>query len=277
MKDKREIEKSIIKKFRKKIWSKFIKAIKEYKLINEFDKIAVCISGGKDSLLLAKCMEELHRYGQIKFDVEYILMDPGYSEENLILTKNNFEHLGLSVKIFKTNIFEIINKHMNNNPCYMCARMRRGHLYNYAKSIGCNKIALGHHFNDIIETIMLNILYTGQYKTMMPKIKSDNFSEMELIRPFYYVKENDIKAWVKYNDINPINCACSITREEIDSKRKEVKKLIEGLKKSNENVDISILRTSENIYLDSVISYYKNDKFTHFIDEYDSQNDNTML
>ncbi len=277
MKVRHEIEKSIIKKFRKQIWSKFIKAIKEYKLINESDNIAVCISGGKDSLLLAMCLKELQKHGQVKFKIEYILMDPGYTNEILDLITSNFDYLEIPLKIFKTNIFEIINKHMENNPCYMCAKMRRGHLYNYAKSIGCNKIALAHHFNDVIETIMLNILYAGQYKTMMPKVKSSNFNDMELIRPFYYVQEDDIKTWIKNNGITPISCGCTVTKGEKSSKRAEIKKMINELKKTNKNVDISIFKSSENIYLDTVISYYSNNNFTHFLDEYDTHNDDTML
>ncbi len=277
MRDKRDIEKSIIKKYRKSIWSKFIKAIKDFELINENDHIAVCLSGGKDSLLLAKCIEELQRHGQIKFNAKYIFMDPGYTKENIKLIKTNCKKLGIPLEIFKSDIFKIINKHMLNNPCYMCAKMRRGYLYNYAKELGCNKIALGHHFNDVIETIMLNILYTGQYRTMMPKIKSKNFKDMELIRPFYYIKEDDIREWARYNEIEVLDCACTVTREEVDSKRKEIKNLIKQLKLTNNDVDISIFRSSENVHIDSVISYYKNNKLTHFLDEYNSKDDENMI
>jgi tRNA 2-thiocytidine biosynthesis protein TtcA len=271
MDELRSIERSIIKKFRKPIWSRFVRAIKDFKLINEHDHLAVCISGGKDSMLLAKCIQELHRHGQIKFAVKYILMNPGYSKEHLKLIKDNCKKLNIPIKIFKSNIFKIINKKGLKDQCYMCARMRRGFLYYYAKQLGCNKIVLGHHFNDVIETILLNVLYAGQYKTMMPKVKSLNFSSMELIRPFYYVKEDDIIAWVKYNNLSFIKCACNVTRHRIDSKRIEIKNLIRQLKAINPDVDISILRSAENVYLDSIIGYYYHDKFTHFLDEYDKK------
>jgi tRNA(Ile)-lysidine synthase TilS/MesJ len=271
MKTKREIEKSIIKKFRKEIWSKFVKAINEFQLVNENDVIAICISGGKDSMLLAKCFDELKRHGLINFDVKYILMDPGYSKEHLDLIKNNCELLGINLNIFESKIFEILEKHVTESPCYMCARMRRGYLYNYAKELGCNKIALGHHFNDVIETIMLNLLYAGQYKTMMPKLKSTNFEGMELIRPLYYVKEDNIKMWAKYNELTFLNCACSVTKGNVDSKRKEIKELIAKLKETNENVDISIMRSAENVDMGSIIGYYKNDKYINFLDNYDNK------
>jgi len=267
--DYKEIERSIIKKFRKKIWCRFARSIDEYNLINDGDKIAVCISGGKDSMLLAKLLQELKRHGRINFDLEFIVMNPGYQEDNLNLIKENLEKLNIPALIFDSNIFNVVDDYGGNSPCYLCARMRRGALYSKAKELGCNKIALGHHFNDIIETIMLNILYAGEYKTMMPKLKSENFEGLELIRPMYYVKEEDIVDWAKYNNLKFINCACKVTsRTDNEGKRKEVKNLIEELKKVNENVDINILRSSENVNLDSVIAY-KIDKKTHnFKDKY---------
>ena len=267
--DYKEIEKSIVKKFRKTIWVRFIRAINEYELIKENDHVMVCISGGKDSMLLAKCIEELSRHSKINFKAEYVVMNPGYIEENLDLLKENLEKLNIKATIFNSDIFEVVNKISKEEPCYLCARMRRGVLYNKAKELGCNKIVLGHHFDDVIETIMLNILYAGEYKTMMPKLKSTNFQGLELIRPFYYVHEEDIKAWVKYNDLHFLNCACSVTSGEVSSKRKEIKELIKSLKLINPNVDINILRSSENVNVDSVIGIKKSGEKTMFIDNYD--------
>lgn len=269
----RDIEKSIIKKYRKTLWSRFIRAIDEYELITDNDKIAVCISGGKDSFLLAKLMQELHRHGTIKFDLVFIVMDPGYQKEAMALINKNLLDLQIDAKIFKSDIFEVANKYGMESPCYLCARMRRGFLYSKAKELGCNKIALGHHFNDIIETIMLNILYAGEYKTMMPKLKSENFEGLELIRPMYYIKEEDIISWAKFNNLNFINCACSVTKRN-DGKRLEIKNLIKNLKNINENVDINILRSSENVNLDAIIGYKKNNKKTIFLKEYKKGEDN---
>ncbi|MFA5603012.1 MAG: ATP-binding protein [Bacilli bacterium] len=266
---KTDIEKSIIKKYRKEIWSKFIKAIKDYKLIKENDKIAVCMSGGKDSALLALCLEELKRHGLFNFELKYIVMDPGYKKEHLKLIKDNFKTLNLDINMFKTDIFKVANKLNKESPCYLCARMRRGHLYNKAKELGCNKIALGHHFNDVIETIMLNILYNGSYKTMMPKIKSTNFKGLELIRPMYYIKEENIIKWQNYNNLEFLDCACTITAKKKDSKRLEVKELIKRLKKTNKDVDMAIFKSSSNIYMDTVIGWKKGDKDYNFLDEYE--------
>ena len=264
--DYKDIERSIIKKYRSTIYRKFINAVKDYDLIKENDKICICISGGKDSFLLAKCMQELQKHSKYKFDLEYIVMNPGYKEENINLINKNLKLLNIEAKIYKSNIFEeIIN---TVSPCYLCARKRRGNLYNKAKELGCNKIALGHHFDDVIETIMLNILYAGEYKTMMPKLKSTNFEGLELIRPFYYVHESDIKDWVKYLDLKFLNCACSVTDGSVESKRKEVKELIKTLKKDNPNVDIHILRSSFNVNLDSVIGYKDNGEEYSFLDDY---------
>ncbi len=268
METHREIEKSIIKKFRKTIWSRYIKAIKDYQLIQENDKIAVCISGGKDSMLLAKCMQELQKHGQYKFSLEFITMDPGYNNKNMELILKNAKLLDIPIKVFKTNIFAVIDKHGGKVPCYLCARMRRGYLYDEAKKLGCNKIALAHHFNDVIETIMLNMLYNGKYATMMPKLISDNFEHMELIRPFYYIKEKDIESWLKYNKLKFIHCGCKMATKNTPSKRAEIKCLINKLCETNKNADINIFRSSENINLDMVIKYNKKNKSTHFLDEY---------
>jgi tRNA 2-thiocytidine biosynthesis protein TtcA len=266
----REIEKSIIKKYRKDIWSKFIKAIKDYELIKEGDKIAVCISGGKDSMLLAKCMQELHRHGQIKFDVKYITMDPGYHPDNLKLINDNMELMNVPIEIFKSDIFEVVSKHAPNEPCYMCARMRRGHLYAKAKELGCNKIALAHHFDDVIETILMNIFYNGAFKTMMPKLKSDNFEGLELIRPFYLVRESAIESWVKYNDLKFMDCGCMITVCSTATKRSEIKDLIKILEKDNKYLAQNIFTASSNINLDVVLGYKKGNMTTNFLDDYDN-------
>lgn len=266
-----DIEKSIIKKFRKEIWHPFVEAINNYKLINAGDKIAVCISGGKDSFLLAKCMQEIKKHGKIDFELEFIVMNPGYKKENIDKIKNNADKLGINIKIFDTDIFEISNKLNKEHPCYMCARMRRGYLYNYAKELGCNKIALGHHFDDVIETVLLSMFYSGEFKSMMPKLHSDNFEGMELIRPLYYVKENDIIAWSKYNKLEFINCACSFTsKAELDGKRKEIKELINELRKKSPYIDHNIFKCTENINLDTIIGYHKGKKQVNFLDNYDN-------
>ena len=262
-----EIERSIIKKFRKDIWSKFIKAISDYELIKENDNIMVCISGGKDSFLLAKCIQELIKHGKFPFTAHYVVMDPGYNKVNRQLIEKNAKLLNVPIEIFETNIFDVTAK-VEGNPCYLCARMRRGYLYSKAKELGCNKIALGHHFDDVIETILLNVLYAGEYKTMMPKLKSTNFEGLELIRPFYYVHESDIKSWVNYMGLHFLNCACSVTDGSVSSKRKEVKELISNLKKNNKNVDINILRSSYNVNLDAIVGFKENGKTGSFLDKY---------
>lgn len=258
-----DIEKSIIKKFRRKIWSKFVKVIKEYNLISEGDKIAVCISGGKDSFLLAKCLEELKRHGQFKFDLEYICMNPGYKKENMEKILENSKLMNIDLKIFESNIFDVVEKNALDSPCYLCARMRRGFLYSKAKELGCNKIALGHHFNDVIETSLLNIIYTGRFGGMPPKVRSENFSGMELIRPLYMIKEEDIVSWSRYNELSFIDCACCISKKKNDSKRKYVKELINELIKDNVNADINIFRSLENVNINTLNGYIKdNEKFT---------------
>lgn len=263
-----DIEKSIIKKFRRKIWSKFVKVIKEYNLIEENDKIAVCISGGKDSFLLAMCLKELKNHGQFKFDLEYICMNPGYKKENMDKILGNAKLMDIDLKIFDSNIFEVVDNNSLDSSCYLCARMRRGFLYNKAKELGCNKIALGHHFNDVIETVLLNMFYTGNYGGMPPKLRSDNYIGMELIRPLYLVKEEDIISWSNFNHLEFIDCACSISKKKNDSKRKYIKELIKELIKDNKNVDINIFRSLENINLNTVNGYKKDSVKYMFNDLY---------
>lgn len=268
-----EIEKSIIKTYRKEIWSKFIKSIKDFELVKDGDSIAVCISGGKDSFLLAKCMQELRKHGKIKFELKFILMNPGYNKENLDLIINNSKKLNIDLHIFNTDIFEV-SESLCEKPCYLCARMRRGHLYNEAKNIGCNKIALGHHFDDVVETILLSMFYASEYKTMLPKLHSDNFEGMELIRPLYYVKEEDIIKWSKYNNLQFINCACKMTEKsnmENISKRKEIKNIIKDLKKNNPNIDMNVFKSAFNVNLNTILGYYKSDNKYFFLDDYDNK------
>ncbi len=268
---KEEIERSIITKYRKTIWRPFTKAVRDYELIEEGDKIAVCISGGKDSMILAKCLEELKRHGKVKFDLEYIVMDPGYNEVNRKKIEENAKKLGLDVNIFNSDIFNVVNVYAASSPCYLCARMRRGFLYARAQELGCNKIALGHHFDDVIETIMLSILYGGEYKGMMPKLKSTNFEGMELIRPLYLVREDDIINWARSNQLNFIDCACKFTSKEFkkDSKRLEIKKLIKELEKVNKNVAYNIFKSSENVNIDTVLATKSNNEKHFFLEEYD--------
>lgn len=267
----KEIEHSITKKFKKTIWKRFINAIDKYKLINAGDKIAVCISGGKDSMLLAKCMQLLKAHWNIDFEVEFICMDPGYRTENRKLIESNAKEMNISIKFFESPIFQIV-ENIDQTPCYLCARMRRGYLYNYAQSLGCNKIALGHHFNDAIETILLSMFYGAEYKTMMPKLKSTNHKGMELIRPLYLVREDDIKHWSKYNDLRFLQCACKLTEKletgEMNSKRKEIKDLICELKKTNPAIDINIFNSIHKVNLETVIGYVKNGEKKMFFDEY---------
>ncbi|MDD6878638.1 MAG: ATP-binding protein [bacterium] len=273
--DNKDIERSIIKKYRKLIWRRFVRGVEEYKLISDGDKIAVCISGGKDSFLLAKCMQELKKHGKINFDIEFIVMNPGYKEKNLNKIMDNSKILNIPIKIFNSDIFEVVNKISKDKPCYMCARMRRGYLYNKAKELGCNKIALGHHYDDVIETILLSMIYGAEIKTMMPKLHSTNFPGMELIRPLYLVKEEDIISWSKYNKLEFINCACSFTEKtkttEDISKRLEMKKLISHFRNINKNIDQNIFKSVENINLDAVIGYKDDNGKYNFLDNYDKK------
>lgn len=266
------IERSIIKTYRKEIWSRFIKAIKDYKLVEEGDKVAVGISGGKDSLLLAKLFQELHKHSEIKFDVVYLSMDPGFAPINLALLESNCKFLNIPLVIKKSNIFAVAGKIASDNPCYMCARMRRGFLYNAAQELGCNKLALGHHFDDVIETTMLNVLYGGQFKTMVPKIAADNFEDIELIRPLFYIKEADIVRFTKNNGIQSMNCGCTVVASKTSSKRREIKNLITDLRKIHPDVDQSIFKAAENVNLNAVLGYQYEDKKHEFNDIYEERN-----
>lgn len=270
----KEIERSIIKKYRKEIWAKFVKAVKDYKLINENDKVMVCISGGKDSFLLAKCVEELQKHGGIPFEAYYVCMNSGYNEANKKKILENAKILNINLEMFDSDIFEVANSLNEKSPCYMCARMRRGHLYNKAKELGCNKIALGHHFDDVIETTLLSMFYGSEVKTMLPKLHSENFENIELIRPLYLVKENSILAWAKYNNLEFINCACKFTErvslsDEPVSKRKEMKELIKYLRELNPDIDYNIFKSLDNINLNCVLGTKKNGVYKSFMDEYD--------
>lgn len=270
-----EIERSIIKKYRKEIWSKFVKAVSEYELIKKNDNIMVCISGGKDSFLLAKCIQELQRHGKFKFDAKYVVMNPGYTEKNKNHIIKNAEIMNIPIEIFESDIFDIVDK-VDKSPCYLCARMRRGCLYNKAKELGCNKIALGHHFNDVIETTLLSILYGAETKTMVPKLHSDNFEGLELIRPLYLVKEEDVISWKKFNSLEFLNCACKFTEknykeENKTSKRLEIKNLIKQLKTINPDVDYNIFKSMDNINLNCVLGYSKNGKRIEFVDDYENR------
>lgn len=269
----KEIERSIITKYRKEIWSRFVKAVIEYKLINEGDNIMVCISGGKDSFLLAKCIQELIRHGKYKFDAHYVVMDPGYNKVNRDKIEENARILNIPIEIFESDIFEVADKLDSEKPCYMCARMRRGFLYSKAKELGCNKIALGHHFDDVIETTLLSMFYGSEVKTMMPKLHSDNFEGLELIRPLYMVKEEDIIAFSKYNNLNFINCACKFTEsashDDGISKRKEIKTLINNLKKVNKTVDDNIFKSLDNVNMNCILGYKRDKNYTSFLDNYD--------
>ena len=239
-----EIEKSIIKKYRKEIYQRFVRAIKDFSLIEEGDHICVCISGGKDSFLLAKCLQELKKHSKYQFNLTYLVMNPGYEEKNLNKIKENAQYLDLPIIIKDSNIFEVIKE--NENPCYLCARMRRGCLYSMAKELGCNKIALGHHFNDVIETILLNQLYNGQFSGMMPILDSDNFEGMKLIRPLFYIHEKDILSWVKNSELSFLDCACIVTKKN-SGKRKVVKELINDLVKLYPNSDINLFNSMFNV------------------------------
>ena len=270
-----DIELSLVKKFRLGIWSKFLKGVKDYQLIQEGDKIAVCISGGKDSMMMAMCMKRLQRYSKVPFDVEYIVMDPGYNAENRQKIIDNAAKLEIPIKIFDTKIFDsVVN--VRQNPCYLCARMRRGYLYKNAKDLGCNKIALGHHFDDVIETILMGMLYGSQVQTMMPKIHSENFEGMQLIRPLYMVREDDIIKWCRYNGLEFIQCACRFTEERevyddgsSNSKRQEVKELLRMLRERSPAIDMNIFRSVENVNLQTIISYHIGDEYHHFLDNFD--------
>ena len=278
------IERSIIKEYRKTIWRPFVKGLQEYEMIQDGDRVAVCISGGKDSMLLAKCLQQLKRQSDTKFELEFIVMDPGYQPENRKLIEENAALMNIPVRIFDSDIFDIVVD-VDQSPCYLCARMRRGYLYSHAKELGCNKIALGHHFDDVIETILMGILYGGQINTMMPKLHSTNFSGMELIRPLYFVKEEDILAWRDSNPLHFLQCACRFTEqiakeraaagEAVNggdivhtSKRQEMKELIARLRKNSPFIDANIMKSVENINLDACLGYVQKGVRHHFLETY---------
>lgn len=270
----KEIERDIIKIYRKSIWSKFVKAICDYDMIKEGDKIAVCMSGGKDSALMAKCFQELKRHRKMNFELEFIVMDPGYAPKNREKIINNAKLLNIPITMFDTKIFESVDR-IEENPCYICARMRRGYLYEKAKELGCNKIALGHHFNDVIETIVMGMLYGAQLQTMMPKVNSTSHPGMELIRPMYLIKEEDIIKWRDKNELDFLACACKMTDQnkydENSSKRREVKDLIKRLKDVYDNIDINIFNSVQNVNLSTIISYQNPEMKYHFLDDYDER------
>lgn len=272
-----QIEKSIRKKFHKDIWCKFTKAIREYELVKEGDRIAVCISGGKDSMLMAKLFQELKRHNKFSFEIKFLLMDPGYNPANRALIEDNARRMNIPLQIFASDIFEAVF-HVEKSPCYLCARMRRGYLYSKAKELGCNKIALGHHYDDVIETILMGMLYGAQIQTMMPKLHSSNFEGMELIRPMYLVREEDIQKWKEYNRLQFLQCACKFTEDlaahqgngQSDSKRLEIKELIRELKQKNPFIEGNIFKSVENVNLSTVIAYKQDGVKHHFLDDYDS-------
>lgn len=264
-----EIERSIIKTYRNELWSKFIKAVKEFRLVEAGDKIAVGISGGKDSLLMAKLFQELQKHGKVAFELEFIAMDPGYYITNKELLLNNCNHLNIPINLFESGIFKIVDEIANDYPCYLCAKMRRGALYAKAQELNCNKLALGHHFNDVIETTMMNILYAGSFQTMMPRLRSQNFEGLELIRPLYYVAEEDIKRFTVGAGLSPMNCGCVVAAKKTSSKRREIKELIKQLKETSPDVDKCILKAAHNVNLDCIIGWKKNGQIHSYIEGYE--------
>ena len=269
-----EFEKVISTKYRLYLWSRFVKGIKEYKLLSPGDHICVCISGGKDSMCLAKLFSFLHKHSDFDFDITYLVMDPGYNKKNLDLIKKNLKTLRIPAKIVKTDIFEIANM-QSKGSCFLCAKMRRGALYNIAKGMGCNKIALGHHYDDVITTILMNMLSSGSFQTMLPKLHSSNYPGMELIRPMYYIREKDIISWAKYHNLEFLQCACKFTEEEADTqnagRRKFVKQLIYDLKKEIPQVEKNIFKAPDNVTLDMILGYKDNGEYHSFLDNYDEE------
>ncbi|MEB3029609.1 ATP-binding protein [Parvimonas micra] len=268
----KDIERSLVKRYRKHIWSKFVKAIKEYNLIEDGDKIAVAISGGKDSLIMAKLFQELKKNGKDNFELEFIAMDPGYHPSIKELLLENAKYLEIPLTYYPADIFAVADKIAGDYPCYMCARMRRGSLYAKAKELGCNKLALGHHFNDVIETTMLNLLCAGSFKTMPPKLKAKNFEDMEIIRPLYLIEEEYIIRWMKSTGLMPLNCACMVAAKKIGNKRYQIKDLIENLKKDFKNVDSSIFRAAENVNINLLLGYEINGHKVDFNEKYENDN-----
>jgi len=274
-----QIERSIIKKYRKQLWCRFTKAVRDYQLIQEGDRIAVCISGGKDSMLMAKLMQEIQRHGKVRFEIVYLCMNPGYNEINYQTIMDNAAKLGIPVTVFTSEIFKIVATEDMDSPCYLCARMRRGYLYSKAKELGCNKIALGHHYDDVIETIVMGMMYGSQIQTMMPKLHSTNFEGMELIRPMYLIRERDIIHWADYNGLSFIRCACILTdriammtgQEDLGSKRAEIKRLLYEMEQKDPVIVKNIFRSVENVNLSTVIAYKKDGIKHHFLDDYDKE------
>ena len=268
-----EIERCIVKRYKKHIWSKFLKAINDYKLISDGDRIAVAISGGKDSLLMAKMFQELKKYSNIDFELVFLAMDPGYRDDIRVKLEELCKYLNIPVEIFESGIFRITDEIARDNPCYMCARMRRGALYNKAEELGCNKLALGHHYDDVIETTMMNILCSGNFKTMLPKIKSSKSGKMQIIRPLYYIREEYIKRFVRYTGIEPLDCACTVTSKKSGNKRYEIKELISSLTDNFDNVEKSIFKAAQNVNIDSVLGWEKDGVKHSFMDEFEDIND----
>lgn len=263
-----EMERALIKTYRKDLWVRFIKAVNQYELIDEGDKIAVAISGGKDSLTLAKLFQELKRHGKKHFELEFIAMDPGYKSENRIRLEENCKAMGIPVKVHDSDVFQVANKVGGDKPCYMCARMRRGNLYAKAQELGCNKLALGHHLDDVVETIMLNIIFSGNYKTMMPKLHADNFEGMELIRPMYFIEEEAIVRYMQRIGISALDCACEVAEKKEGNMRFFVKDLIEDLKKVNPNIKLSIFRSAENVSIDAITGWIEKGEKHSFLEKY---------
>ena len=267
----KDIERSIVKRYRKNLWSKFIKAIRAYDLVEEGDKIAVAISGGKDSLLMAKMFQELKRHSPVNFEVEFIAMDPGYHKDIRQLLVDNCEYLDIPIHLFDSRIFEIADEIAKDYPCYMCARMRRGALYSKAEELGCNKLALGHHYDDVIETTMLNLLCAGNFKTMLPKLNSTNFDGIQIIRPLYYIREESIIKFIQNSGIWPLNCACMVAAKKTGNKRYEIKDLIKSLGDNFQEVEKSIFRAAQNVYLDSVLGWEQDGKKHSFLERFESE------
>jgi len=265
------VERSLIKTYKGPIYSKFLEAIDLYHLIEPGDKIAVALSGGKDSIVMAKLFQELKRHGSIDFEIVFLTMDPGFFEEDLQNHVQLCERLGIDVIVEKSNIFDVTDRIAKEDPCFLCARMRRGFLYKTAQQYGCNKLALGHHFDDVIETTLLNIFYAGCFKTMLPKAKSENYEGLELIRPLYLVKEKDIIRFMNYHHLKTMSCGCKIARHELDSKRKEIKAMVDSLRKVYKNIDINIFRSAENVNLKSILGYYDDDHRYSFLDQYNKE------
>lgn len=267
-KDLATVERSLTKTYKKDLWSKFTKAIKDFELIAEGDRVAVAISGGKDSLVMAKLFQELKKHKKVNFEVEFITMDPGYHPNVKKLHDANCEFLNIPVKTFDSRIFEVVGEIAGEMPCYMCAKMRRGFLYARAKELGCNKLALGHHYDDVIETTMLNILYAGGFKTMMPKLRASNFEGIELIRPLFYIREKDIQRWASFSGLWPLNCACMVAAKRTSNKRYEIKAMIEQMKVTNPDVEKCIFNSALNVEMGAILGWKKNGEKHSFLDEY---------